>query len=154
MAYHLTIVRTRDGTPVPITREETAAAVAARGGLATKDLPKGRWEIRAAGPGDVRSVLVWDDGEIWSRDPRPETIALMLELAARLGARVRGDEFETYRTPDDTYEHPDDAAAIAAARAETRRLRRRSRLRQWSFHAAVATVFIVLMVVAATCSKR
>ena len=46
----------------------------------------------------------------------------MLELADPLGARVRGDEYETYSSPDTTFRHPDDEALKRAASTESRRM--------------------------------
>lgn len=39
----------------------------------------------------------------------------MLDLADSLGARVRGDEFETYISNNNTYLHPDDISLIKKA---------------------------------------
>ena len=49
-------------------------------------------------------------------------IPALLELARELGARVRGDEFETYATPDQTYAHPDDRRLAELARADSAKL--------------------------------
>ena len=49
-----------------------------------------------------------DETEMSTKEPTEHQIELMLEVATFLGARVRGDDFETYRTPTETYDHPDD----------------------------------------------
>lgn len=58
--------------------------------------------------GDESEIVIVDDGELWASNPSEPLLALMIELAGYLDARVRGDELETYRTVDDTYIHPDD----------------------------------------------
>lgn len=65
-------------------------------------------------PGDAQDGLrVWlAEGQLWTLDPDDAALARLIALAGALGARVRGDEGATYRTPYDTYRHPDDAAAV------------------------------------------
>jgi hypothetical protein len=46
--------------------------------------------------------------ELTAKEPTERQIELTLEVAHALGARVRGDNLETYRTPTDTFNHPDD----------------------------------------------
>jgi hypothetical protein len=43
----------------------------------------------------------WYEGDVFTKDPDRPTLAKMLSLAARLNARVQGDEGELYRSPDD-----------------------------------------------------
>lgn len=61
----------------------------------------------------------------------------MLGLADELGARVRGDELETYRTPTETYRHRDDDAQRASDEALVSAMKRRQRIRQWGLNIAV-----------------
>jgi hypothetical protein len=133
MGYHLSILRTAEGRKQPIRRDELASVVAARADLQLEEGPRRSLIRTGAGP---EPVLVYQDGEIWARDPARATVELMLELASVLGARVRGDELETYRTPDDTFTHPDDRRAIAEAKASVRRMRAKARLVSWSWFAA------------------
>lgn len=116
MGYHVTIVRTSNGQAVPITRDELARALPAMNGRL--DLSPGRppWSaLCQPGKGDAGELLFFDDGELWAKTPGDEFVALMIELADLLGARVRGDELETYRTLEDVYQHPDDHALRRAA---------------------------------------
>jgi len=126
MSYHVVILRTDRGRPVPIRREEVEA-VRAIAGLSAEDGKDGTLHLSSepAAPGEP--LLVWQEGEIWTANPSEATLRRMLELAAALGARVRGDEGETYRTVDETYLHPDDREAEAAARADVARMIRRAR---------------------------
>jgi hypothetical protein len=99
-------------------------------------------------------LLIWQDGEIWTRNPELETLTEMIVLAHRLQARVRGDEFETYRSPGDTYRHPDDAGAIEAANRETERVIKSTRLRQWKLNASIFGAFLLLALLTAYLSRR
>lgn len=55
----------------------------------------------------------------------------MLEIASRLGARVRGDEYETYRSLTETYFDPEDLEEKKKAEEESRELLRKEfRLQQ------------------------
>ncbi|MBK8475163.1 MAG: hypothetical protein IPL39_02325 [Opitutaceae bacterium] len=104
--------------------------------------------------GKVRATLRWREGEIWTAVAEPDVIAVMLQLAERLRARVRGDEFETYRTPHESYLHPDDRAEKERADAVSRSMGRASRRRQWVAHACIFGTFAVLMVIVGHCSRR
>ncbi|MFN3148678.1 hypothetical protein [Bremerella sp.] len=49
-----------------------------------------------------------DNGSINTKNPDEKIIAKMLEIAARLGAKVQGDDGEVYRTPTEAYEEEDE----------------------------------------------
>jgi hypothetical protein len=151
MSYHLTILRTKGARSLPITEAEFAAAVAAVpelvGGPAARQAEYRR-------DGKVRAILRWRDGEIWTAVAEPDVIAVMLQLAERLGARVRGDECETYRTPEESYLHPDDRAEAERAGALSRSMQRATRRRQWVAHACIFGTFALLALVVAQCSRR
>lgn len=128
MSYHVTILRTRQGKPQPIGRDEVLAVVGARPELQVEAGKDGTLQITVRERGEERPLLIWEGGELWARDPDPDTLGLLVELAEPLGARVRGDELETYRSATETYTHPDDAAAIRLSEADVRRLKARSRV--------------------------
>jgi hypothetical protein len=91
-------------------------------------------------------VALWfSGGEIWTKNPTEATIEQMLLIAEHLKARVRGDEFETYRTPTDTYLHPDDAEKYAKSRKEVERIIRSTRIKSFVFHSAVFGFFMGLI---------
>ncbi len=68
-------------------------------------------------------------GQIATKVVEDDVLPVLLALAANLGARVRGDELETYRGLGDTYVHPDDAQAVALS--ERQDSQRRQRLLLW-----------------------
>jgi hypothetical protein len=77
---------------------------------------------------EVRATLTWSDGEIWTKSPDDDVLAMLLQVANRLDARVRGDELETYRGVGDTYVHPDDRADRTTSERDIQRLLARRRL--------------------------
>lgn len=114
MSYHVAIMRTRAGAPHPLSKEEVLAAAPAH--------PEVRCEVSSDGEltvvlrqADPESPVLWfQDGELWTKNPDEETLAFMVSFASTLGARVRGDELETYRTAQEAYLHPDDAKLVQA----------------------------------------
>lgn len=117
MAYHLTILRSGNGQQQPISRAE---ALSAARGLAGWDVT-GEAEITFA-DGRGNCTLWHSDGELWTRLEDLWVIEPMLELARGLNARVRGDAFETYTGPQETYAHPDDKRLARLARADSAQL--------------------------------
>jgi hypothetical protein len=112
MSYHVTILRTRAGVAHPLSREEVLAAASARPEVRC-DLSSDDGLTVVLKAADPESPVLWfRDGELWTKNPDEETLAFMVSFASELGARVRGDEFETYRTVDETYVHPDDAKLL------------------------------------------
>ena len=71
----------------------------------------------------------------------------MLDLAAPLGARVRGDEGETYRTPTESYVHPDDARRARADDAAVA-------ARRWAKTLAPVVIAMLLGLVYGYCTRR
>jgi hypothetical protein len=127
MGYHLTVLRTRGEQQLPISQQEFSAAARA--------LPELRLEddgdaARYERDGELRARLFWNDGEIWTKGPEDDVIVVLVALAEKLSARVRGDALETYRGPGDCYTHPDDAPAVAEDHRRTQQIRRRRRLRR------------------------
>ena len=106
MGYHIRIVRTEKAQSVPILRGEFATAVRA---IATLDLDVDETTARFVKKGELRSTLSLSDGEVWTNNAEEDVLAVMIELAGRLKARVRGDEGETYRSIAESYQHPDDS---------------------------------------------
>ncbi len=128
MGYHVVIIRSRSRRHVPIARDEVEAAVAARFDLTST--PRGDdLELTFSAEGGRSPLLIWQDGEVWTSNPDERTLRVMLELAVSLGARVRGDELETYRSVKETYVHPDDEEAVRIARSTSRRMPWRTRIK-------------------------
>lgn len=112
MSRYVTILRSRGAAVIPLDGHDLERAAAAVSGWcydrATRTLHA---------PGDDQDGLrVWlTEGQLWTMDPDDAALARLIALAGALGARVRGDDGATYRTPYDTYRHPDDAAAAPRA---------------------------------------
>ncbi len=120
MGYYLYIVRTESGKPRPIPKDELGQTLARMNGkLAVLPGSEGT-QLYMPALGEEREVIVCEDEELWAKNPGEPLAEAMIALAAQLGARVRNDDFETLRSLDDSYVHPDDRAerdaAIAAAR--------------------------------------
>lgn len=114
MGKHVTLLRTRGGTPQPIEPEELVSALQ-RLGSPYVLVPDARADARLVDPAvpDGVDVIFVQAGELWASDPSDTLLATMLGLARELGGRVRDDAFATYRGVDDTYLHPDDARLLA-----------------------------------------
>lgn len=153
MGYHATILRTVAGKRQPIGRDEVEAVVASRKNLLLRDDGPSRVRIHLAGA-QQPPILVLQNGEIWTNNPERETVVTMLELASALGARVRGDELETYRTPDEWYTHPDDERLIAQAKREAQVTRRRTQLASFTWLAGVLSVMAVVGLLVEFCTSR
>jgi hypothetical protein len=141
MGYHVAIVRTRDKAPLPIAEAEIERAAAT--------LPGWRYDraartLHAELPEDDGLQLWFADGALWTKNPDGAALARMIALAGLLQARVRGDEGETYRTPHDTYVHPDDGDERRAAASASWAWSHRARCR-W----IVRGVLVVLLALVA-----
>ena len=154
MSYHVSIIRTNAGRPEPIAQEEVVKAIANDKAFAIVEKQDELMEIELVDKAGAGKVLVWQDGEIWTKNPDPETLQAMLELAKLLKARVRGDEFETYRTVDDTFIHPDDKPALARAQAATSDVVRTTRKRKWLMNSAIIAFFFLAAALVTYCGQR
>lgn len=153
MGYHVSIIRTSAGQAVPITREELVRALPAMNARLDWSLDREPWtELVEPAKSDDSELLVFTGGQLWASTPSDGLIALMIELADLLGAWVRGDELETYRTPDDLYTHPDDVELLRAARAVHGRRGPRSTWSIWK--GRVLMVAVVLLAGAALGALR
>jgi hypothetical protein len=86
----------------PITAEEWLAVVAGDPELRldpVKDPSFALWSGPCRYPGGT--WFNWLDGRVFTKNPDRATVAKMLELARRLGARVQGDHGEFYNRPED-----------------------------------------------------
>jgi hypothetical protein len=136
MGYHVTILRTRGKESLPIAEDDIERAASA--------LPGWRYDRAERTLHADGGLQLWfADGELWTKNPDDTALARMIALADALGARVRGDEGETYRTPDDAYAHPDDEDERRAAAAASERWARRER-RTWMFRGIVVALLVIL----------
>jgi hypothetical protein len=150
LGYHVTILRTVNGTPRPISSSEVQRATASIPG----------WSFHLARceasffEGQEEVITLWlDEGELWSNNPSHEGLAAMIKLAAALGGRVRGDEFETYRTVDEVYDHPDDQPAKAKAGISGHEIARAAKRQGWIMNTSIFLFFAVMAFLVSRCSN-
>jgi hypothetical protein len=118
MGYHVTILRSAAGKQQPIALDEARAAAASIDGWECVDSPP-----TFALEREERTLTLWyNDGELWTKNPDAWGLDQMVRLAGALDARVRGDEFETYSSSDETYSHPDDVQLGKEAEAASKLL--------------------------------
>lgn len=140
MGYHLTILRTAQGRQVPIALDEAMVAARDLGGWDYTESPP-KFERR----GEEGTCTLWyEDGELWAKTPEPWELEPMLILAKHLGARVRGDEFETYESIDKTFFHPDDLQLRKEAETQSRALLSDSMREQKLIRNVIVGFFIAL----------
>jgi hypothetical protein len=68
----------------------------------------------------------------------------MLALATKLGARVRGDEYETYSSPNQSYSHRDDVRLQKEDEARSLKLLRNDPLSPEKMRYYIIGFFVVL----------
>lgn len=61
---------------------------------------------------------------------------------------------ETYRTPEDTYHHPDDAEEIQQANVSAGLMLRSKRIKEWGLYGVILVVFVLLGLLANHFSRR
>jgi hypothetical protein len=154
MGYHVTILRTENGQPRLIARAELDALVASSPDYRLRSDSLGKLELVAARDGAEVLRLYFQNGALWTKNPDEASLQIMLNIADQLGARVRGDELETYRTLDDTFIHPDDQAEHDRARGAVRALRLRTRLRALAFHAVPVALALMAGLVVSRLTGR
>lgn len=108
MGYHVELVR---NGRLKVAWEELAVVAASRAGWGVDHIKR---QIEIVNHGEPRGLLIWDVEAPWLKSPDDVLVAL-IDLAANLDARVRGDELESCRSAEDGYIDPDDTAAHAAA---------------------------------------
>jgi hypothetical protein len=154
MGYHVEIVRTRAGVSEPIREEEIRELIGRMPGLSVEPPQKfgDLMVVVSVSPNTYHWLL--QHGKIWTKNPDEDEIALMLVLAGHLGARVRGDDLETYETADRAYDHPDDEGLRKEATAAEARFLRETGLKQVLFHVAVVAFFVVMVILLAPFNKK
>ncbi|WP_020653206.1 hypothetical protein [Massilia niastensis] len=141
MGYHLTILRSSAQAYIPISLAEAKLAALKLGWIYADQPPTFSRHT------DQGVCTLWhQDGELWTNNPETWEICHLLVLAEVLGARLRGDEHETYETPDKTYTHPDDLRLAASAQSASDALLSRSAREQALIRNLVVLFFGVLAV--------
>lgn len=148
MGYHIQILRTRHGKADPITRSEIETLVSSASGLRVEASSLSAADLDlvvSKGSKDV-SRLTLQHGQLWTKNPEDDEIQVMIDVAAQLGARVRSDEFETFRSVTDTYAHPDDREEFDRSEAESKRATgriRRNRSISWFIRITALAVLVI-----------
>jgi len=154
MGYHVTILRTSNGKQIPIAEAEIVGAIRGSSKFRASKAKNGEPIIEI----DTRThpnPCVWhSDGELWTKNPDEPTLDGMCELASLLGARVRGDEFETYRSASDVYYHPDDEGLRLEALKTTSEMVRQTKRKSFVVHFCIFGTLLLLGILAGTCSSR
>lgn len=71
----------------------------------------------------------------------------MLKVAELLNGRVRGDEFETYKSPTEVYIHPDDKQGIERAELLSEEVKARTKMRGIIMHVCIFGSFLMLVLI-------
>ncbi len=145
MGYHLTVLKTEQGKPVPVSRNQVEGLIESRNDLAFKPDDAGCLLITKPAFGDASPLLVWQNGEIWTDNADRNTLDLLLGIAEKLNARVRGDELETYATCDETYIHQDDKAQYDRITRSRKHLKIKHICQKIVLRIAVVAFFIFLI---------
>ena len=153
MAYHVSILRTRQKGPWPITRSEVEALSASDFAIQIDRSNLGDRDLLYILDGKVILSLTLQDGELWTAGFDRQQMLLIIKIANLLNARVRDDEYVTYTTPDETFFHPDDNEDIEKASNSEAELIRKVRWNQLIMNISIISFFIILGLLAAHFSK-
>ena len=143
MAYHVTILRTAKERQLPISLEEVV--------LATSSIDW--WHYLESPPTfefhrEEDSCTLWyQNGELWTKNPEEWQLGVMVALAKRLNARVRGGEWETYDETGNALQHPDDIPLRKEGETRSADLLANSMQEQRLIRNAIVGFFVVLGVV-------
>lgn len=143
MGYHVTILRSRQGKQIPISLDEVKFAAHDLGWGCQESPPT--ISLRA---NEGTCTLWYQDGELWAKTPDPWELEPMLVIAKHLSARVRGDEYETYETPERTYSHPDDELLRNQDEAQSREILSRDLLSPTKVRNYIVGFFVFLGLIA------
>jgi|GEM_PF-2384380 len=107
MGYHVQILRKNNGNHRPILRSEIEALASKMPNLSIKSPDLKSAELTLVVSNDTEEIarLTLQHGELWTKNPDEKELQVMLEIADKLGggARVRGDNFETYKSLTEYY---------------------------------------------------
>ena len=154
MGYHVHILRTNGAKSKPILRSEIEKLVEDSPHLTIQDraLKSAEFDLVVTKSGVDVLRLIFQHGQLWSKNPTPDEINQVINIANRLGARVRGDELETYRSLIEVYNHPDDLEEIHRAKQRSvDYLKRHNQIKNFWL---VVRIVLVLMLIAAVFIKK
>lgn len=130
MGYLVRVLRTKNGKKDSITKSELEKLASAS--IRFHLVPSNSDNIVLVTKQDGKEIswLSLQGGELLTKNPSDDELQVMLDIAERLNARVRGDEFETYRTIRETYNHLDDKFEHAQAKAIDKQYLKRFKLKR------------------------
>ena len=138
MGYHVHILRTKNGAPDPISEEEISSAIS------------GEPELHFTGNCVERNkqfFLSYDNGELWLKNPEERDMIEMVSIAEKIGARVRGDELETYTSTGQAYIHKDDEQLVLETEKLNANMRRDTKRRQYLLNICIFGSFSLFLIV-------
>jgi len=117
MGYHVSIVRTGVAEKT-IRQEEIVSVVEGQFGFELERDDAGSITQVSREVSGEEVLLFYDGVELWAKTPGEAGLTTMIDIARALGngARVRGDEGETYESVAKTFQHPDDAHLLEETR--------------------------------------
>jgi len=99
---------------MPISREEILELIERDNSVSYKD--RGDYlNIKKITDASRELYFIYQDGVVWVKNPSREITQALIFIADKLGGRVRGDELETYISPDKVIVHPDDKHLVEQA---------------------------------------
>lgn len=109
MGYHVAILRTGLQNK-SVHQEEIVSVVGGQFGFDLERDDSGSIKQVSRDYSGEEVLLFYDEPELWAKNPTDTVLRVMIEIAMALGngARVRGDEGETYESVTKTYIHADD----------------------------------------------
>ena len=146
MGYHVQIIRKLNGGINPIQKKEVENLAELMPGarIESPSLKSAVLELVVMQNGIDACWLTLQNGVLWSKNPDQSEIKIMIALASKLGARVRGDNFETYRSADDTYFDAEDAEDRAKSELEGRLILNSSKTADLKIKIAIVFIFALV----------
>ena len=153
MGYYLTIVRTNGEKQNPISKDEIVSLVNSGESYSFED--HGNYlNIRKTSESGQDFYFIYQDGLVWIKNPEPEHVDALVDVAKILGGRVRGDEFETYISSNETFVHPDDLRLIEQAKAISKATKKSRNRRQLFINGSIFLIFGLLALLVGFLSKN
>lgn len=123
MGYHVAITRDTHAQEIPISQAEWESFISNTPALVAipPETQDKHTDIAAYLADDKDCWLAWSDGAIWAKTPDDKLMQFMIAAAQSLNARVRGDEGEYYRAPDDYYYETENGDSISPSNYDASR---------------------------------
>jgi hypothetical protein len=146
MGYHISIVRTRNGGADPVAKAEVESLIESMPGsrLEHDDRSVNIEKVVFVRDGKEVSWLSFQAGRLWTKNPDDDEIEVMIDVAKQLNARVRGDDFETFLSPSETFLHPDDRVEIQRREEAAQQFSKSVRSKQSKLNLSIVLIFLLL----------